>query len=67
METFFVAELEKLGGQTIFRGSLDIKDSKKLANNLSPFLKEIFEIWFGLKLSGFNRNDRVLSHTKPMV
>ena len=34
---FFDAELEKLGGQTVFRGNLDIKDSKKLANNLSPF------------------------------
>jgi len=45
METFLDAELEKLGGQTVFRGNLDIKDSKKLANNLSPFLKEILEIW----------------------
>ena len=25
---FFDAELEKLGGQTVFRGNLDIKDSK---------------------------------------
>jgi len=41
METFFDAELEKLGGQTVFRGNLDTKDSKKLANNLSPFLKGI--------------------------
>ena len=42
---FFDAELEKLGGQAIFRGNLDIKDPKKLANNLSPFLKEVLEIW----------------------
>ena len=42
---FFDAELENLGGQAIFRGNLDIKDSKKLANNLSPLLKEILEIW----------------------
>ena len=39
------AELEKLGGPTVFRGNLDIKDTKKLANNLSPFLKEILVIW----------------------
>ena len=30
---------------TVFRGNLNIKDSKKLAINLSPFLKEILEIW----------------------
>ena len=41
---FFNAELEKLGGHTVFRGNLDIKDLKKLANNLSPLLKEILEI-----------------------
>ena len=41
---FFDAELEKLGGETVFRGNLDKKDTKKLANNLSPFLKEILEI-----------------------
>ena len=36
---FFDAELENLGGQAIFRGNFDIKDSKKtkkLANNLMP-------------------------------
>ena len=49
---FFDAELEKLGGQTVFRGNLDIKDSKKLANNLSPFLKEILEIWSELNYQG---------------
>ena len=43
---FFDAELEKLsGGPTVFRGNLDIKDTKKLANNLSPFRKEILVIW----------------------
>ena len=52
METFFDAELEKLGGQTVFRGNLDINDSKKLANNLSPFLKEILEIWSELNYQG---------------
>ena len=65
---FFDAELEKLGGQTVFRGNLDIKDSKKLANNLSPFLKEILEIcmvW--IKLSRFNRSGRVLPRTKSVV
>jgi len=43
---FFDADLEKLGGKTVFRGNLDIKDSKKLANvnNLNPFLKDILEI-----------------------
>ena len=30
----FDAELENLGGQAIFRGHLDIKDSKKLANKV---------------------------------
>ena len=52
METFFDAELENLGGQAGFRGNLDIKDSKKLANNLSPFLKEILEIWSELNYQG---------------
>ena len=37
MENFFDAEVENLGGQAVFRGNLDIKDSKKLANNLCPF------------------------------
>ena len=41
---FFDAELEKLGGTTVFRGNLDLNDTKKLAKNLSPFLKGIFEI-----------------------
>ena len=36
-KVFFDAEREKLGGQTVFRGNLDIKDSKKLANNPIPF------------------------------
>ena len=49
---FFDAELENLGGQAIFRGDLDIKDSKRLANNLSPFLKEILEIWSELNYQG---------------
>ena len=49
---FFDAELEKLGGQIVFRGNLDVKDSKKLANNLSPFLKEILEIWSELNYQG---------------
>ena len=49
---FFDAELEKLGGPTVFRGNLEIKDSKKLANNLSPFLKEILEIWSELNYQG---------------
>ena len=51
-KVFFDAELEKLGGQTVFRVRLDIKDSKKLANNLSPFLKEILEIWSELNYQG---------------
>ena len=33
---FFDAELENLGGQAVFRDNLDIKDSKRLPNNLSP-------------------------------
>ena len=49
---FFDAELEKLGGQIVFRGNLDVKDVKKLANNLSPFLKEILEIWSELNYQG---------------
>ena len=49
---FFDAELEKFGGQTVFRGNLNIKDSKKLANNLSPFLKEILEIWSEINYQG---------------
>lgn len=48
----FDAELEKLGGQTVFRGNPDIKDTKKLANNLSPFLKEILDIWSELNYQG---------------
>ena len=64
---FFDAEVEKLGGQTVFRGNLDIKDSKKFANNLSPFLKEILEIWSELNYQGSIRNGRVLPHTKPVV
>ena len=51
-ELFFDAELEKLVGQTVFRGNLDIKDSKKLAYNLSLFLKEILEIWSELNCQG---------------
>ena len=42
---FVDAELEKLEGPTVFRGNLDIKDSKKFAKNLSPFLKEILAVW----------------------
>ena len=54
---FFDAELENLGGQAlaIIRGNLEIKDSKKLANNLSPFLtflNEILEIWSELNYQG---------------
>ena len=49
---FFHTKLKKLGGQTVFRGNLDIKDTKKLANNLSPFLKEILEIWSELNYQG---------------
>ena len=49
---FFDAELEKLGGQTVFKGNLDVKDSRELANNLSPFLKEILEIWSELNYHG---------------
>ena len=49
---FFDTELEKLGDQTVFRGNLDIKDTKKLANNLSPFVKEILEIWPELNYQG---------------
>ena len=45
METLFDAELEKLGCPTVFRGNLDITVTKKFANNLSPFLKEILVIW----------------------
>ena len=37
---FFDAEFEKLEGQTVFRGNLDIKESKKLAINLSPAFSE---------------------------
>ena len=36
----------------MFRGNFDIKDSKKLAINLSPFLKEILEIWSELNYQG---------------
>ena len=65
---FFDAELEKLEGQTVFRGNLDIKDSKKLANNLSPFLKDILEKWSELNYQlRFNGNGRVLPRTKPVV
>ena len=49
---FFDAELENLGGQAIFRGNLDIKDSNRLVNNLSPCLKEILEIWSELNYQG---------------
>ena len=49
---FCDADLEKLRGQTVFRSNLDIKDLKKLAINLSPFLKEIVEIWFELNYQG---------------
>ena len=49
---FFDAELEKLGGTTVFRGNLDLNDTKKLAKNLSPFLKGIFEIWSELNYQG---------------
>ena len=49
---FFDAELEKLGGPTVFRGNLDLNDTKKLAKNLSPFLKGIFEIWSELNYQG---------------
>ena len=52
MESFFDAELVKIGGQTVFRGNLDIKDSKKLANKRNPFLKEILEIWSELNYQG---------------
>ena len=52
METFFDTELEKLRGQTVFRKNLNTKHSKKLANNLSPFLKEILEIWSALNYQG---------------
>ena len=48
----FDVELENLGGLAIFRGNLDIKDFKKLANNLSPFLKEILLIWSELNYQG---------------
>jgi len=34
------------------RGNLDIKDTKKLANNLSPLAKEILEIWPELNYQG---------------
>jgi len=40
------------GGQTAFKGNLDIKASKKLANNLSPLLKDILEIWSALNYQG---------------
>ena len=49
---FFDAELEKLGVLTVFRGNLDIKDTKKLANNFSPFRKEILEMWSELNYQG---------------
>ena len=49
---FFDAKLEKLGGFTVFRGNLDLNDTTKLAKNLSPFLKEIFEIWSELNYQG---------------
>ena len=68
---FCDAELENLGGQAVFRGNLDITDSKKLANNLSPFLKEILEIWSELNYQGpgsrLDRNGRIFPHTKLMV
>ena len=37
---FFDAELEKLGGPTVFTGNLDLNDTKKLAKSLSLSLKE---------------------------
>ena len=49
---FFDAEFEKLGGPTVFTGILDLNDTKKLAKNLSPFLKGIFEIWSELNYQG---------------
>ena len=51
---FFWCWARKFEGQTVhaFKGNLDIKDSKKLANNLSPFLKETLEIWSELNYQG---------------
>ena len=57
----------------LFLGAaLDIKDSKRLANNLSPFLKEILEIWSELNYQGpgsrLDRNGgRIFPHTKLMA
>ena len=65
---FFDAELENLEGQAIFRGNLDIKYFKKLANNLSSLLKEILEIWSEFQeLSRRDRNGRISPRTKLMA
>ena len=42
---FFDVELEVFGGPVLFRGNLNKKDSKNISKHLSPFLKEIIEIW----------------------
>ena len=49
---FLTVSSKTLEAKLFFRGNLDIKDSKKLANNLSPFLKEILEIWSELNYQG---------------
>jgi len=49
---FLTLSSKTLEAKLFFRGNLDIKDSKKLANNLSPFLKEILEIWSELNYQG---------------
>ena len=52
---FIDAELENLGGATVL-SNLDKVDTKKIAKSLSPFLKEILEIWAEL-----NYQDQITS------
>lgn len=52
---FLDAELENLGGPTILN-NLDKADTKKIAKSLSPFFKEILEIWAEL-----NYQDQITS------
>ena len=67
MENFFDAEVENLGGQAVFRGNLDIKDSKKLANNLCPFSERDSGDIVWIKLSRLDINGRIFPHTKLVV
>ena len=52
MEIFWMLSSKTLEAKLFLGAALDIKDSKRLANNLSPFLKEILEIWSELNYQG---------------